>query len=396
MTLLSIVGKDISRRKRRVIPVSLGVAVGIMAVIGTLTIANAGEVRLRAELEKYGPNLSIQPATGSLDMRIGSLDLGAVVVGDNYISEAVLQDIQQIADDAIREEMGVTDEGTIATVAPRLYMPTAVGSVPATLTGVWPTEERAIRSWWAFDDGRHLEDDREIVAGAFAATALDLKTGDTLELEGRQFVVVGTLQESGANDDYLLFASLSTVQELFARQGYVSTVDVRALCTACPVEMIADSINGAVPGIHAVAVRQVAEAEMMVQERLRTMMLSLAAVTLAVGLFGVANALSAMVAERTKDIGIMRAVGASRSQIVRVLLYEAVVLGLLGGIAGYVGGLGLAAVVGPIVFDAMRVEPVGSHVPLALALAVAVSLLAALRPSLVAARTRVADTLRTA
>ena len=46
-------------------------------------------------------------------------------------------------------------------------------------------------------------------------------------------------------------------------------------------------------------------------------------------------------------------------------------------------------------FDGMRVEPVGSHVPLAVALAVAVSLLAAVRPSLVAARTRVADALRT-
>ena len=323
MTILSLVRKDLGRRKRRVLPVALGVAVGIMAVIGTLTIAHAGEDRLRAELEKYGPNLSIQPATGSLDMRMGSLNLGAVVVGDNFISEGVLQDIQQIADDAIRAEMGVTDEGTIATVAPRLYIPTTLDGTALTLAGVRSVEERLIRSWWEFTEGRHLEEGDELVAGAFAAAALDVKTGDTLELEGRPFTVVGTLKESGANDDYLLFAPLSTVQDVYDNHGRVSTIDVRALCTSCPVEMIADSINGAVPGIHAVAVRQVAEAEMRVQERLRTMMLSLAAVTLAVGLFGVANALSAMVAERTKDIGIMRAVGASRSQIVRVLLYEA-------------------------------------------------------------------------
>ena len=395
MTLLSIVGKDLSRRKRRVIPVAFGVAVGIMAVIGTLTIANTGEVRLRAELEKYGPNLSIQPATGSLNMSMGSLDLGAVVVGENYISESVLQDIQHIADEAIRREMGVTDEGAIATVAPRLYIPATLEGSAVTLAGIKPMEERLIRSWWELTEGSHLGDGDEILAGALAAAALNLGTGDVLELEGRQFTIVGTLKESGSNDDYLLFVPLSTIQAVYGSEGRVSTVDVRALCTSCPVEMIADSINGAVPGIHAVAVRQVAQAEMRVQERLRTMMLSLAAVALAVGLFGVANALSAMVTERTKDIGIMRAVGASRAQIVRVLLYEAVVLGLVGGVAGYLGGLALAAIIGPIVFDGMTVMPVAGHLPLAMILAVAVALIAALRPALVAAGTRVADTLRT-
>jgi len=394
MNLLSVAAKDIRRRKRSVLPVALGVAVGIMAVIGTLTVANAGEARLRAELEKYGPNLSIRPATGSLAMHMGSLDLGAVVVGDNYIPQDMLPDVQRIADNAIRMEMGLSDDGTIATVAPRLYMPTVVKDVQVTLVGVMPMEERAIRSWWTFTDGGYLEGDGEIVAGSFAADALGLKVGDVVEVAGRQFTVAGSLKESGANDDYLLFAPLPTVQTLYDREGYVSTVDVRALCTACPVEMIAHSLNGTLPGIHAVAVRQVAEAEMRVQDRLRTMMLSLAAVTLAVGLFGVANALSAMVRERTKDIGIMRAVGASRVQIVRVLLFEAIVFGIVGGVFGYLGGLALAAVIGPIVFDGMRVVPVASHVPLAIALAVAVSLVASLRPSLVAARTRVADTLR--
>jgi putative ABC transport system permease protein len=91
----------------------------------------------------------------------------------------------------------------------------------------------------------------------------------------------------------------------------------------------------------------------------------------------------------------MRAVGASRVQIARVLLYQALLLGAAGGVLGYLAGLALAAVIGPIVFDGMRIVPVASHLPLAIVLAVAVALLAALRPSLVAARTRVADTLRT-
>lgn len=395
MRLSTIVAKDMLRRKRKVLPAALGVAVGIMTVIATLTVAHAGGERLNGQLEKYGPNLSVLPSTGSLDMSLGGLSLGSVTVGDNYIPETVLPRIQEIADGAIRAEMNITEPGLIATVAPRLYVPAVANGVAVTAAGIAPIEERAIRSWWRVSDGRYLESDDELLAGAFAAATLGIGPGELLTLGSHEFTVAGVLEQSGSNDDYLLFAPLGTVQGVFEKEGLVSTVDVRALCTGCPVEMIADSLSGNIPGIRAVAVRQIAQAEMAMQERIGRLMMSLAAVTLIVGLFGVANAMSAMVAERTKDIGIMRAVGASRRQIVGLFLREAVVLGFLGGVGGYLAGLVLASVLGPLMFDGMTVAPVALYLPLALGLAVAISTLAALRPALVASNMRVADALRT-
>ena len=395
MRLSTIVAKDMLRRKRKVLPAALGVAVGIMTVIATLTVAHAGGDRLNGQLEKYGPNLSVLPSTGSLDMSLGGLNLGSVTVGDNYIPETVLPRIQEIADGAIRAELNITEPGLIATVAPRLYVPAVADGVAVTTAGIAPIEERAIRSWWRVSDGRYLESDDELLAGAFAAATLGIGPGERLTLDGHEFTVVGVLEESGSNDDYLLFAPLGTVQGVFDKEGVVSTVDVRALCTACPVEMIADSLSGKIPGIHAVAVRQIAQAEMAMQERIGRLMMALAAVTLIVGLFGVANAMSAMGADRTRDIGIMRAVGASRRQIVALFLHESVVLGFLGGVGGYLAGLVLASVLGPLMFDGMTVAPVALYLPLALGLAVAISTLAALRPALVASNMRVADALRT-
>jgi putative ABC transport system permease protein len=107
------------------------------------------------------------------------------------------------------------------------------------------------------------------------------------------------------------------------------------------------------------------------------------------------NAMSAMVMERRKDIGIMRAVGASRRQIVSMFLYEAAALGVLGGIAGYLAGLLLAVVVGPLVLGGASVTPVVAYVPLAIGLAGAISMVAALHPALGAARMKVADAVRT-
>ena len=128
---------------------------------------------------------------------------------------------------------------------------------------------------------------------------------------------------------------------------------------------------------------------------MRSVVLLLASVTLLVGLFGVMNSMSAMVLERMKDIGIMRAVGASRRQILSMFLYEAAALGVLGGIAGYLAGLLLALAAGPLVLGGAAVTPVLSYVPLAVGLAGAISMLAALHPALDAARMRVADAVRT-
>lgn len=395
MRLSTIVVKDMVRRKRRVLHSILGVSIGITTVIGMLTVANAGEHLLRGELERYGPNLTVVPATARLDVELGGLTMGSVTVGETMIDEAVLPLIQQVADDAIRADMGISDASPIAIVAPRLYLPGTVDGRNVTVVGVLPREEKAIRAWWAFSDGGYLSGPDELVAGAVAARALGLSSGQTITISGHDYTVAGVLDDSGSNDDFLLFVPLPTLQAASGKDGLMSTIDVRALCTGCPVEKIAHALTMDIPGIHAVAVRQVAEAELGMWHGMRSIVLLLASVTLLVGLFGVMNSMSAMVMERRKDIGIMRAVGASRRQIVSMFLYESLVLGLLGGAAGYAVGLLLAIGVGPLMLGGIGVTPVLVYVPLAIGLAAAISMVAALHPALSAARMKVADAVRT-
>ncbi len=395
MKLTNIVLKDMLRRKRRVAHSVFGVSIGIMTVIAMLTVANSGEQLLRMELERYGPNLTIVPATARLDVELGGLTMGSITVGETMLDEAVLPLIQEAADDAIRADMGISDPGPIAIVAPRLYLPATMDDRSVTVVGVAPSEERAIRVWWDYSDGGHLQESDDLVAGAVAAKSLGLVAGDTVSISGHEYHVAGVLGESGSNDDFLLFVPLATLQETSGQGPVVSTVDVRALCTGCPVERIAHALTTDIPGLHAVAVRQVAEAELGMWHSMRAIVLMLATVTLLVGLFGVTNAMSAMVAERRKDIGIMRAVGASRRQILSMFLQEAFLLGLLGGIGGYLAGVALATVVGPLILGGAMVTPVLEYVLLAIGLAAAISMIAALHPALTASRMRVADSVRT-
>ena len=394
MKLYRIVLKDIVRRKKRVLFAALGVAIGTMTVVGVLTIALAGQAKIYNELEKYGPNLAVTPAISNVDTHLGDLSLGTLAVGENYIPEEKLPQIRQIADGEIKAALGITDQGNIATIAPKLYINTAVKGTSMMVVGMVPEEESKIKTWWKIEQGKYLEGTDQALVGAVAAKLLTLNTGDTVELNGSAVTVTGILEETGSNDDYQIFVPLETLQKAFGKEGLISSIDIRALCNACPVEVIANAINQNITGVRAIAVKQVAEAEMGVMERMNKFMLALGGITLAVGLFGVVNTMMSSVNERIKDIGIMRAVGASRNQIMRVFIYEAIIIGIVGGIFGYLAGTLLAYIVGPIIFEGTNINFVLKYLPLSLALAILVAVIATLYPAFRATRIRVADSFR--
>jgi putative ABC transport system permease protein len=396
MKLHHIVAKDVMRRKRRVLYAVLGVVIGTMTVISILTIAVAGESKIYAQLEEYGANLIVIPAISQIDLEFGGLDLGALTVGDNYIPEDKLPHIRQIADDMVNEALGIGDEGSrySASVAPRLYANARVGEVSTVVVGVDPEEEIRIKTWWRLQEGQYFKEPDQAMAGAWLAELLGLNAGDVVELNGVDITIIGILSETGSPDDYQLFVPLETAQQAFDKVGFVSSVDVRALCTACPVEDIADEINMMVPGVRAVAVKQIAMTEMGMMERVNRFMLALAGITLAVGLFGVVNTMMTSVHERIRDIGIMRAVGASRNQIVKAFIYEAIIVGILGGVFGYAAGTLLAYAVGPIIFQGATINPVPGYLALSLVLAIVIAVVATLYPAFRATRIKVADSFR--
>jgi len=394
MKLYQMVAKDVMRRKRRVLYAALGVVIGTMTVVGILTIALAGEAKIYDQLEKYGPNLTVIPAISNLDVQLGDMSLGTLTVGENYIPEEKLLEIRQIADGEIREALGIEDEGDIATLAPKLYVNTEVGGVSVMVVGVDPEEESKIKTWWIIQEGEYLNGAEQALVGAVAAELLELNTGDQITLNGTDITVTGILEETGSNEDYQIFVPIGTLQRAFDKGGLVSSIDIRALCNACPVETIADGINQSIPGVRAIAVKQVAAAEMGMMERINTFMLALAGITLAVGLFGVVNTMMASVHERIRDIGIMRAVGASRNQIIKLFIYEAIIIGIVGGIFGYVAGTLLAYAIGPLIFEGAAISYVPQYFLISLVLATLIAVVATVYPAFRATRIKVADSFR--
>lgn len=394
MKLYQIVVKDITRRKKRMLYASLGVVIGVATIVAVLTIALAGETNIYGQLEKYGANLVVMPAISDIDVGLGGLNLGTLAVGENYISENELPQIRQIADGKIRAALNIEDEGDIATIAPRLYMNTEIKGTSVIIVGVDPQQERQLKTWWRIREGEYLERADQALVGATAAELLELNVGDKIALNGREVTIAGILEETGSNEDYQVFLHIKTAQEAFDKEGLVSSIDVRALCSACPTSDIAGSINGNIPGVRAVAVKQIAETEMGMMEKISKFLLALAGITLAVGCFGVVNTMLTSVHERIKDIGIMRAVGASRNQVIKVFLYEAIIIGVAGGFLGYVVGTLLAYIVGPLIFEGVAVTYVPQYFLPALALATFIAVIATVYPAFRASKIKVADSFR--
>jgi putative ABC transport system permease protein len=294
----------------------------------------------------------------------------------------------------IKDALNITDEGNIATLAPKLYVNTTVKGASLIAVGVDPAEERAIKTWWRVGQGEYFNGSDQALVGALAAHLLQISPGDKLTLKNREVTVAGVLEETGSGDDYQIFVPLATLQGAFGKEGQVSSLDIRALCNACPVDYIAEAINGTIPGVRAVAVKQVAETEMELVLKMKNFMLALAGITLLVGLFAVVNTMLASVHERIKDIGIMKAIGASRNQIVRIFIYEAIIIGLGGGILGYLIGSGLAYLVGPLLFDGASITYVPQYLPLSLAVAALTAVTATVYPALRATQVKVAESLR--
>ncbi|MGC8876006.1 ABC transporter permease [Thermus sp.] len=188
-------------------------------------------------------------------------------------------------------------------------------------------------------EGRLIPSERGAVVGAKVAQRNGLAPGSVLRLSPRlELRVEGALEEAGSLADNLIFVPLKALQEVLGTRNY-SAVLV-ALKPGEKAEAVARALERAVPGVKAQTTSEVmrfAERALRISDLVR---LGISLVALVVGGLLVANTVMMSVYERVREFGVMRALGARRGFIFRLVLLEALLLSLLGGTLGLgLGGL---------------------------------------------------------
>jgi len=339
MRLRTIAFNSLRRRKARMAFLVAGLLIGVATVVTLLSLTSALTMEAQHKMESYGANILITPRSDDLSLSYGGITLGGISVDPREIREQDLEKISTIA-----------NHRNIATIAPKVLGAVNIGESRVMMMGVDPEKEFHLKRWWSVE-GRPLVAEDELVAGSAVARTLGLTQGNTLELNGQTFAVTGILRETGSQDDDLLIASLLTAQRLLDKKGTVSLVEVAALCANCPVEDMVSQISTVLPGARVSAIQQVVKTRMHALEQFRAFSMGVAAVVILIGALVVFVTMMSSVNERTREIGIFRAIGFRRSHVVSLVLMEASSVSLLAGFLGWLSGMGVTRLILPFLAE---------------------------------------------
>jgi len=192
--------------------------------------------------------------------------------------------------------------------------------------------------------GRRFRDSLpEVMLGDMLAQDLKKSVGDTLEIQGTPFTVIAVYHGASTLEADALIMPLSQLQQLSGMQGKVSTIDIRlrpAPRGEAPGQYLKQAqaqIEAALPGTRAIPAAERASDNQFVKLA-HASAWGTSSLALIIGILGIANTMAMSVFERTREIGILRALGWTRWQVLTHIELEAVTLGLSGGILGIAFG----------------------------------------------------------
>src|SRR5262249_26042380 len=290
---------------------------------------------LQAELDRMGAHLLVVPV--GCPYEAASLILKGGQVSNTLPASALPQ---------IRAQKDVA-------VAAPLFM-AAIPRPEEGRTDIWcgiDSGMRRLKQYWRLSPGSRLPAaPDEVLMGAEAAATEQRAPGDLFysEKTEREFKVAGVLQRTGTGDDGFFFIPLATAQRMFGKPGQLTAVAVR-LKDPTRINQVARHLSR-ISGAEAVTVSELMGAMLNLVGAARFLLLCIVAVAVTISALGVLNTMSAAVLERTAEIGVLRAVGASRLDVFAAVWAEGALLAAAGG----AGGIGFALVAGRAIELAVR------------------------------------------
>src|SRR3989337_1392499 len=166
MRTLTLVSKNLARRKARAIISSIGLILAIAVIVSTFNVSSAMQTQIGNEIEKYGPNIVVTPNTQSINVPYGN-----VIIGNVMFSE-----------DAVAKIYNITNKANIRVVSPKLYNQIEYGNNTILIVGFLPDNEIQLKKWWNVTGSMPQNDTNQVMLGWAVKTALNLQVGSSIEL----------------------------------------------------------------------------------------------------------------------------------------------------------------------------------------------------------------------
>lgn len=338
--------RNLTTNKKRTFFAMFGVAVGVAAVVSLLSFGYGARVEVMQELEKMGANLLIISPS-----RVGERMPGREVAIATTLTVEDAEAIREL--EAVREAVPIQTKNIEVKYGARTTTTEIVGTLPAF---------QEVRNFWPYSGSFFLEmevtdSQRVAVLGSVVAERLlggIEPIGENIRINNTLFTILGVMEEkgidaTGQDQDDRIYIPLTTAARRVMNYYHLDTIFVQAE-SGDRMQEAETSITSLLVGLHGLeeggerdfSVQNQAEviaAQSEIDETFKMLLAGIALVSLLIGGIGILAVMLMAIRERTWEIGLRRAIGAKKKDILIQFILEALLLGLSGGILGVFTGI---------------------------------------------------------
>lgn len=375
MTLAQIAVNNLRRRKAKMAFMLTGLVIGIATTVSIYSIVETMKAEMAGQMASYGANIVITADTGEVAFSYGGISI-----------PEVLFDVQKLTISDITAINSLPDRQMIRVLIPRLLGVTKINGQEIVIAGSDLKSDFAVKPWLrirnmlapestqAIDDsGTGMAVDKldlsredfenlnigeaEVILGAGVSYKLSRFPGDRVIMNGKEYRVAAILQKNGTSEDNQILMNLQESQDLLGLPGEISVIELSADYNLGSEQTLLSQLQTTLPHAKITSLRKVMLDRDELVTRLARFGTALSILVLLAGLLVAALTMSGAVRARTREIGILRAIGFRRKHITRIILLEGIVVSVLGGLIGYVLGIIIAQFAGPALADAALIVP---------------------------------------
>ncbi len=342
MEFIKLAVNNLLRHKVRSILTLVGIAASVAVLFSIISFNRGFERGLIDELDRTGIHFMIVAA--GCPHEVASLVLHGTIM-PKYIDTKILEIVSntegvELASPMLIAQLANHKENRLDLVH-----------------GLLMEHAMQLKPEWQFT-GTIPIDDTGVILGSEVAAHDNVQLGDPIEYDGRQFMVSAILKSTGSQDDAFVYMPIRALQEILQKPDGLTAIGVK-VSAAARLDSVIEELTNTIPGVQIVTMSDVFQSLASLADSAKVLSMSIAVIAVLISAIGVMNSILMAIFERTKEIGMMRAIGASRFDVFRIIIKETTMLTIVGGISGILLAVFAAGLIEDFVRSFMPYVPSG-------------------------------------
>ncbi|HML06000.1 MAG TPA: FtsX-like permease family protein [Methanobacterium sp.] len=385
--------RNLKRRRSRTAFTVSGIFVGVTLMVILLSMLQGMDISLTNQIN----------GMGGADLTVYNANTQTGGDGPHSLMIKPSDNIPQSNVEKIKNISGVN------AVSPTLMLNGFVkgknNNTQCIINGIEPDAYKTVTGGLNIINGTSLKqgDDNSVVIGKYLSNTLGISVGDKISIgtsqsNTKEFTVSGIFDTGSDEQNTACYVTLNAAQTMSNKQNEVSTIQVKATNPG-DIDRLAGVITGQVENVKVITQKAMQEKMSEVTSTMQTFLGAIGLIALIAGSFGVINTMVMSVYERTREIGILKSIGAKNSMVMKMFLSEAILIGLIGSTLGCIVGV-LVSYASILALNAMGTQDImtpivtPSIIGIGMALGLIMSSLAGIYPAWRASKMNIVEALK--